>query len=237
MSGATVWPHDPIEVLAPNLRVVRGEIAMPIGRRMTVVRLADGRLVFHSAITLTDEAMSELEAWGEPAFLVVPNGFHRMDAPAYVARYPGLTVVCPPGATKRVAACVQVHGDYTALPEDPSLTAEVLDGSKEREGALVVRSSDGASVVLNDAVFNLPRSLPGFHGFMVRLMGSTGGPKVTRIARTFIVADRQRFADHLRRLADTEGLRRVILSHGAIVDDDPATVLRGVADALAPAAA
>ncbi|WP_236518626.1 hypothetical protein [Sandaracinus amylolyticus] len=58
---------------------------------MTIVRLGGGRLVVHDAIALGPREMERIDAWGTPAFLVVPNAGHRLDAKAYVARYPSAT--------------------------------------------------------------------------------------------------------------------------------------------------
>ena len=71
----TVLPHRPLEQHEDNLWSVDG--SLPFGhmrRRMAIVRLGDGRLVFHNAIPLADDAMRALEAWGDPAILIVPNG-------------------------------------------------------------------------------------------------------------------------------------------------------------------
>jgi hypothetical protein len=86
-----VLPHGPLERLAENLWWVQGSLrGMSLKRVMTVARRTDGELVIHSAIAMTEDAMRELEALGEPAFLVVPNRGHRLDAPAYKRRYPSL---------------------------------------------------------------------------------------------------------------------------------------------------
>src|SRR4051812_45540873 len=99
----TVLPHGPIEKLSDNLWRVSG--TMPDGkttRVMTIARFGDGRLLMHNAIALEEPLMAELEAWGKPSFIVVPNGFHRQDAKIYKGRYPEAAVLCPKGATKRV---------------------------------------------------------------------------------------------------------------------------------------
>ena len=62
----TVDRHDPIEKLAENLWEVEGDLpGMGLRRRMTVVRLGDGRLVVHNAIALEESSQKQLEAWGE----------------------------------------------------------------------------------------------------------------------------------------------------------------------------
>src|SRR5882724_90295 len=89
-------PHEPLQQLAENLRWVRAPIpGVSIKRTMTVARLSDGRLVIWSAIALDEPSMQELEAWGTPAFLIVPSALHRLDALAFKARYPALRVFGP----------------------------------------------------------------------------------------------------------------------------------------------
>src|SRR5678815_6137119 len=56
--------------------------------RMTVVRLADGRLWVHSASEPTPELCVELDRLGPVSWVVVPNRFHHIHAAAMKARYP-----------------------------------------------------------------------------------------------------------------------------------------------------
>src|ERR1700684_1544644 len=84
-----VLPHGKLTEVAENILTVVGEIPMPIGglqRRMTVVRLADGRLVIFSAISLDEDEMLALEDYGRPTFLIVPNSHHRLDAKTWKDR-------------------------------------------------------------------------------------------------------------------------------------------------------
>lgn len=228
-----VLPHSPPEKMEDNLWRVEGELeGMPLKRVMTVAKRSDGGLVIHNGIALEEDAMRELEAFGEPAFLVVPNGYHRMDAGRYKARYPKLKVVCPRGAKKKVEQAVPVDLDYEAYPQDEAVGLRTLEGLGEAEGVMTVRSSDRVSLVLNDALFNMPH-LSGVHGFVLKhLTGSSGGPKISRVARWFIIKDKRAFRAELEKLADTAGLVRVIVSHHETIDDDPARTLRRVAATL-----
>src|SRR6266542_935000 len=116
-NGWTVLAHDPIEKLAENLWRVRGSLPrMTLKRVMTVARLDDGRLVVHSPIALDETALATLEAWGTPAFLVVPGRFHRMDVPAWKRRYPAARVLVPRGSRRFVAEVVGVDGSYEDFP-------------------------------------------------------------------------------------------------------------------------
>ena len=227
-----VLPHGPIEVLSERLRVVEGSLpGMPLKRVMSAVKLDDGTLVIHSAIALDPSTQRELEAWGTPRILLVPCAWHRLDAPAYKTRHPSIAVYCPDGARDKVAAVVPVDGAYDALPPTPPLFVRELDGVARREGYLELTDDAGVTLIFNDAVFNQPH-LPGSFGFVYKLIGSSGGPRVPRLVRLAMVRDKRALRAHLERLADTPRLGRVIMSHGARVEREPGAFLRQVAATL-----
>jgi hypothetical protein len=230
----TVLPHRPIEPLEDNLWCVEADLPKgPLNRRMTVFRLGDGRLVFHNGVPLDDASMAVLEAWGAPAFLVVPVPGHRLDVHAFAARYPGLKVLCPREIAHSVGQAVRVDGGLELLPKDPLLEVVPLEGTKTGEAVFVSRSPDGArqSLVFGDAVMNVPH-LPGALGLVLRLVGSSGGVKVTGLARLMLVKDKRALAEHLRRLAAVPGVTRLIPSHGENAVAAAAAKLRVCADAL-----
>ncbi len=225
-------PHGPIERLAENFWRVRGELArMPIGRVMTLARRSDGTVVIHNAIALEEAMMAEIEAWGRPAAILVPNRFHRLDAPAFAARYPDARVLCPAGAREKVANVVRVDGDFADFPADADVSLAHLDGTRDREGVLEVRSADGTSIVVNDVLFNLP-PMPGLRGLIFRLDGAVGRLRVARLSRLLLVGDRAAFRAHLERLAARPDLRRIVVSHGNMVTDDASAALRAAAAEL-----
>ena len=93
-----VLPHGKLTEVDENILTVTGEIHMPMKfpRRMTVVRLRDSNLVVFSAIALDEDEMHALEAYGQPAYLVVPNDHHRLDAKIWKQRYPNMQVELQP---------------------------------------------------------------------------------------------------------------------------------------------
>ena len=94
---------------------------------------------------------------------------------------------------------------------------------------IFLKDADGVTIVLNDAVFNLPHG-EGFTGFIFRhVTQSSGGPRVSRVTRWFVVKDRKAFRAHLERLAETPDLRRVIVSHQDVIDVNPCGALRKAA--------
>jgi hypothetical protein len=232
----TTWrvlPHRPLTQLSERVWRLEGDLAgMPLKRVMTIARRADGGLVVHNAIAADAAAMAALGALGEVRAIIVPSGFHRLDAKVFHARFPAAQVLCPAGARSKVGQVVPVTASYDEVAGDGVVELETLDGTKAREGTLIVRDADGVTVVVNDVIFNMPH-LPGAQGLVLRhLTGSSGGPRITRIARWFLIADPRALRAHLERLAALPGLRRVIVSHHEPIDHEPGRVLGAVAATL-----
>ena len=225
----TVVPHKTLEKLEPNLWRIEGDIPGASGTRvMTIVKLASGGLVIHNGIALEEDLMKEIETFGTPEVLIVPNSFHRLDAAVYKQRYPKLRVLCPSAATKKVAQVVPVDGTFDDGPKDDRLRMSHLDGTKGHEGVLEVKSDSGTTLVFNDVINNLPK-LGGMIGVM---LAPTGRPSVPRIFRWFFVKDKKAFRDNVEKLASIPDLRRVIVSHGHMMSDKPADDIRTALTAL-----
>jgi len=152
-----VFPHGPVEQIDEGIVSVEGEIQMPLGRfprRMTIVALNDGRTVAFSPVALDEPAIREVEALGALAFMVVPNGFHRLDARPFKKRYPEIRVVCPPGAKNRVEKAVPVDA-VSDVFKDGEVRFIVVEGMRNAEAALIVRRGSGTTLILNDVISNV----------------------------------------------------------------------------------
>ena len=221
--------------LSPGLWTLDSSIpSLPFERRMTVCQLATGELLIHSCIALDEPGYAELESWGTPAFLIVPNAFHTLDTHIYQQRYPKICTLAPEKSQHEVAKKVTLNGSYAELPADPHLQVQTLRGSKAGEAAFVYQSGAETSLIFNDTIFNLPH-LPGFKGLLLRWLGSTGGPRVTRLARSLLVSDKAKLAEHLQQLSQMPQLKRIIPGHGAIIDAQASESLSRIAHSLCPA--
>ncbi|WP_225408524.1 DUF4336 domain-containing protein [Stigmatella hybrida] len=230
----TVLPHGPLERLAENLWRVEGALPrMSLKRVMTVVRRDDGTLVIHNGIALEEPVQRELEALGPLSSLIVPNRMHRLDAPAYKQRYPSLRVFAPSGGRREVEEKVPVDGVYEDFPHGEDVRLEMLHGVKEAEGAMLVRSKDGTTVVLNDAVFNMDRKRDVLGFLFTTLLGSAPGPRVSRLAKLLLVKDAKALRADLERYAALPGLVRLIVSHEKVASGaEAAQALRQAATYL-----
>jgi hypothetical protein len=224
-----------LTALAENLWIVDGTIQMPPGplpRRMTIARLQTGDLVIFSAIALDEPGMEAIEALGRPAFLVVPNPFHRQDAAAWKARYPQIVVLAPQGAKAAVEEIVPVDQCDGAL-SDHTVQFQTVPGTGDSESALVVTSAGGTTLVVNDLIGNV-QGARGLMKVALWAMGFAGKrPQVPRAYRARAIKDKGAVAGQFRRWATLPNLRRIVISHGAIIEDEPAKVLQALADGLA----
>lgn len=229
-----VLPHGTLARLEENLMTVTGDIHMPLTdlqRRMTVARLADGRLVIFSAMALNEDEMSTLEAFGRPAYLVVPGDHHRLDAKAWKQRFPDIQVVAPEGAVQKVKDAVAVD---TSSPSfgDPSVQFVTVAGTRGHEAALVVRSASGTTLVLNDIVGNIKHE-SGFSGWVLRMAGFAGDhAQIPKVVQMMIVEDRASLKNQLSAWAAIDSLKRILVSHGLAIEDDPRQVLLELAISL-----
>ena len=227
-----VLPHGKLTAIDEDILTVTGDIPMPVAemkRRMTVVKLRDDRLVIFSAIALDEDEMHSLEDFGEPAFLVVPNAHHRLDAKIWKDRYPKMQVVTPAGAREKVEKIVHVD-DTRGMFGDPNVTLVDVSGTREREVALEITRASGMTLVLNDVVGNM-RNTSGFGGWFLRMMGFAGDePHVPLPLK--LSADKGALAAQLRHWAELPDLKRIIVSHGSDIEDEPKKVLRELAASL-----
>jgi hypothetical protein len=217
----TVQPHDRPVRIGSRILTVTGSIVMPLGRfprRMTVVRLADGTGAVYSAIPLDEAGMAELSAFARPSVLIVPHPHHRLDAAAWLARYPGLTVVAPSGARGAVEEAVKV--DRTTAPwTDPAVDFAVAHGTGEREAVVTVRDAGEASLIVSDTVANVrhPEGLGA--KLMARLFGfGVDRPRLPGPVRRTLVKDPKALGRQYREWAEIKGLARVIPAHGDVLE-------------------
>jgi hypothetical protein len=228
----TVTPHGAIEKLTENLWRVQARLpGTPIDRVMLVAKLANGELVVNNAIALGDAEMKEIEAWGKITHMIVPNAGHRMDARIWKQRYPDMKVVAPAGSKAKIEEVVKVD-DTEGKFGDDAVRYEILGGTTDKEGVMIVKSKTGTTIAFCDAIMNM-KSAPGFGGFLMGLVGFTGPkPKVTFPAKMSLVKDKAAMRASLEKLAATEGLVRVEVAHGEPITESAADAIRGAAAGL-----
>lgn len=229
-----VLPHGELKAVDDRLLTVEGDISMPLAkfpRRMTVVGLTRNRSAIFSAMALDEAAMRRIEEVGKPSFLIVPNGHHRLDARPWKQRYPKLKVLCPPGAKKSVSEAVPVDSTADILG-DKDVQFVVVEGTHKAEAALVVRRKSGTTIVANDVIAHV-RHPHGLGGKIIARLAGFGvkRPQVPRVVKRLMVEDKRKLANQLHEWSEIPGLRRIIPSHGEVVER-PVPALERMAEEL-----
>src|SRR5215471_7629222 len=178
--GWIVTKHGPLRELADNLWCVEGDVpGIPIHRRMCIIRLTDGSLLFYHAIPVDDATLEQIRVLGKPAYLVVGHDQHAIDAHAFQQKL-GLKAYGPAACEAKLRERVELTGTLDSFPADARVTLESMAGTKHGETLVTVQSDDGASVLFADVIQNSPKEATSF---MFRMMGFAGGPKVVWVFR------------------------------------------------------
>jgi len=128
----------------------------------------------------------------------------------------------PRGSRARVSEVVSVDGTYEDFPSNRTVTLETLSGVDAIEGAMLVQSADGVSVVLCDAVFNMDRKRDVLGFLFTTILGSAPGPRISRLAKPALVRDKKALQRDLERLAATPRLVRLIVAHEKVAKNEAA---------------
>lgn len=231
-----VTPHQPLQQLEDNLWVITSVVpgfppGVPFDRRMTIVRLSDGRLLFHNAVPVDDPTLQQIRSLGTPAILLIPHHLHCIDGAAFREKL-GLRSYSSAKSLDKTRQVMPIDGPFEEAPRDPAYSLVTLPSSRFGEVGVVVRSGSHSSLSVCDIVTHVPHA-GGVVGLMFRTMGLTGGAlRLPTLVRLRAFPDKAQAKADLMALAALPDLVRVIPSHGPIVDHDPSGQLRRAAEQL-----
>jgi hypothetical protein len=87
--------------------------------------------------------------------------------------------------------------------------------------------------VLNDLVGNI-RGESGFGGWLLRLAGFAGKEaQIPRVVKAVMIDDAAALRAQLLSWAEIDSLKRILVSHGEPIEDNPRQTLRQLAASLA----
>ena len=171
-ADAVYSPLCTLKPVAPEVWVIDGPIIrfgplwpkIPFPTRMTVIRLADGRLLIHSPVPLAAGLMEELSRLGRPRWIVGPNRLHYWWIPEWHAAFPDAEVYIAPrileqGHGRIDFPCRQLD-PARGLPWDTDITTLAVEGGYMTEVVFFHRMS--RTLVLTDLIENFERHRLGF---------------------------------------------------------------------------
>jgi hypothetical protein len=220
-----------LSAFAPDVWIADGAavpfFTIPYPTRMALVRLREGGLFLWSPIGMTPELKAEVEALGEPKFLVSPNKLHHLFLAEWRAAYPRAKLFAPPGLRRRRPDLAFDAGLVDAA--DPGWAGEidqVLFRGSFAMTEVVFYHRASRTAIFADLIQSLPRDLvKGWRGVLARLSGilepNVGIPADWRASFFDRKAARAALASIL-----TRDIERVVIAHGAPVQRDGEAFVR-----------
>ena len=198
---------------------------LPVGTRMTVIRLAGGRLLLHSPVALESELRAELDAIGQVSYAVAPNRVHHLYAGAVAQHYPGTRLWVAPGLERKRPdlAFAAVLGDE-APEEWRREVGQVFFRGRPYENEVVFFHRASRTLLLCDLAFNFgPRTATPTRLLMklLRSYGRFGPSKLDPL----LIRDRDAARRSLERILDWD-FDRVVVAHGEILERGGREALR-----------
>jgi hypothetical protein len=230
-------PHE----LAPGLWALDRQLVhfglARLPSRTTLIRRDDGSLLVISPPPCVDAAtIAAIEAIGPVADVVVPNSFHYLYASDFMGHYPAARLRIAPGVGRRAPALPRADELHEGGPGDwaGQLEVVVLGPVRGLSELLFFHVASG-SLIVTDLAFNMTEYPRPLDRLVWRLSGIPGGFGPGRTSRSTLLRDRRVAARALAR-ALAWPIRRIVVAHGDVVEDDAAARLRSAfADYLADA--
>ena len=218
----------PLKAVAKDLWVAerpQNFYGLPVGTRMTVVRLSGGRLLLHSPVPLDAALRAELDALGRVLYVVAPNRVHHLYAGDVAGHYPDARLWIGPGLERK-----RPDLRYVAVLDDesPEEWRAELDQAFFRgrpyENEIVFCHRASRTLIICDIAFNIGAGAAPMTRFLMRLIGSYGRFGPTKLDPV-LIRDRAAARASMQRILSFD-VDRVVLPHGDIVESGAKEQLR-----------
>ena len=198
---------------------------LPVGARMTVIRLSGGRLLLHSPLPLDAALRVELDALGRVACAVAPNRLHHLYAGDVVRTYPEARLWVAPGLPEKRPDLVHagVLGDEAPVEWRGELEQAFFRG-RPYENEVAFFHPATRTLILCDLAFNFgPRDAWPTRVLMslLRSYGKLGPSKLDPL----LIRDRAAARASLDRILAWD-FDRVIVAHGDVQESGGYPLMR-----------
>jgi len=211
--------------IAPGVAVMQYPLrafVVDFQRCVTLLRLADGRVVIHSSAPFTAEDVAAIRRLGVPSWVVEATLMHDTFAQRVRAFFPDIPYLAPDGFAKLTG--VPTRSLYPP-PSDWAGEIEVLkiEGlRKVDEHALFHRAS--RTLVLADLLFHFPADSRGWPRFFARHIMRL--PRLSGVSAFFrlMIRDRAAFALSMRKMLEWD-FEQIVVGHGDPIQNHAKTML------------
>lgn len=191
--------------------------AIDFRRYVTLLRLADGRLVIHSTGPFTPEDVAAIRRFGKPSWMVEATLMHDTHARAARAAFPELPYLVPSDLTKISGVPIQPL-DPPPVDWAPEIEVLKIGGlRKTNEHAFFHRAS--RTLVLADLLFHVPEEARGWPRFFARHIMQL--PRLPGISAFFrlLIRDQVAFTLSMQRILEWD-FEQIVVGHGEPIQND-----------------
>ena len=198
---------------------------LPVGARMTVIRLSGGRLLLHSPLPLDTPLRADLDALGRVAYAVAPNRLHHLYAGDVARAYADARLWVAPGLPEKRPDLVHagVLGDEAPIEWRGELEQAFFRG-RPYENEVAFFHPATRTLILCDLAFNFgPRDAWPTRVLMslLRSYGKLGPSKLDPL----LIRDRAAARASLDRILAWD-FDRVIVAHGDVQESGGYPLMR-----------
>jgi hypothetical protein len=152
---------------------------------MTVIRLADARLLLHSPVALDPQLRTQLDSIGRVCFAVAPNRLHHLYVGDVARAYPGVRLWVAPGLErKRPDLVFEAVLDDEAPEEWRGVIDQTFFRGRPYENEVTFFHRPSRTLILCDLAFNFGPRAAAPTRLLMKLLRSYGhlGPSKLAIA-------------------------------------------------------
>lgn len=201
---------------------------MPYSTRMTVVRLASGRLWVHSPVDLNPGLRLELDALGNVSYLVAPNALHHLFLNDWQQVYPGAKTY----GTKEVIhkrGDLEFTGELKAgelYPWSDDIEQLLFTGSKAMEECVFFHKASG-TLIVTDLIENFsPSVFKPWQRVIARGVGILApNGKMPLDWRLSFMFGKREARSHLEHMLGWQP-RSVVMAHGEVIENEGVDFLK-----------
>lgn len=198
--------------------------------RMTVVRLADGRLWLHSPIPISPDTRAQLASLGQVAYIVAPNRFHHLYVGPCAAAFPSATVFGAPGLQeKRRDLVLRPLGNVAEPGWEQDLGQVFVEGVPALNETVWFHYRS-RSLIITDLCQYITGDLPPSSRLYAGLMGVRRRPAVSNGVR-LVIRDRAALARSLRQILQWD-IGRVVFAHNVVLERNAYDAVKAAFDDL-----
>lgn len=215
--GHSIWAHEQSFWFG----------VIPMWHRMTIIRLADGKLVLHSPIRLNAELRAELDALGSVAAIVAPSWWHDLYLRDCIRSYPMAHLYGAKALVRWNKSLPFTDVLSKAVPAiwKTDVEQHELEGIGLFLDEVIFYHRPCRSLILADLLLNFSENDASITRFLARfVIGPYPGCRFAYLYRP-IVLDRRRFRASIERILDWD-FDQIIVGHGAVVPTDGKDVFR-----------